>query len=149
MKWVDMPPVWLAAAIAVVGGLDRLLPFGTFGVLAATGPVLIGAGLILMLLAVAQMLRQRTTVIPRSQPARLVTGGVFRLCRNPIYLGDALVLAGVILWWDVPLALPVLPLFVLVITRRFILDEEARLRAGFGAGFEEWAAETGRWLPKT
>lgn len=146
-KWMDMPPVWLAGAIAVVWLLDRVLPFGSFGVLAVFGPVLIGAGLVLMGEAVGQMVRRRTTVIPKSQPAALVTGGVFRICRNPIYLGDAMVLAGLILHWGVPLALPVLPLFIWVITRRFILEEEALLRAGFGAEFATWAAKTGRWLP--
>lgn len=148
LKWVDMPPVWLAGAVALVWALDRLLPFGAFGVLAVFGQALVVAGLALMLAAVVQMVMRRTTIIPKSQPAALVTGGVFRLCRNPIYLADALVLAGLILHWDVPLALPLLPLFVWVITQRFILGEEAMLRAGFGAAFDDWAARTGRWLPK-
>ena len=148
LKWVDMPPVWLVGAIVVVRGLDRLLPWGAFGVLAVFGPVLIVAGLGLMALAVGQMVLARTTVIPKSQPAALVTGGVFRFCRNPIYLGDALVLGGLILHWDVPLGLPVLALFVWVITQRFILGEEAVLRTRFGAAFDAWAARTGRWLPR-
>jgi protein-S-isoprenylcysteine O-methyltransferase Ste14 len=148
LKWVDMPPVWLAGAIALVWALDRVWPIGVFGVLAVFGPVLVALGLALMVLAVGQMLRQRTTVIPKSQPAALVTGGVFRFCRNPIYLADAMILAGLILHWDVPLALPLVPLFVRVITQRFILGEEAMLRKGFGAAFEAWAAKTGRWLPR-
>ena len=147
-NWVDMPPVWLAGALAVVWLLDRGLPLGTFGVLAVFGPGLVLTGLFLMAVAVGQMVMRRTTVIPRSQPSALVTGGVFRLCRNPIYLGDALVLAGAILIWDVPVALPVLAGFVWVITTRFIRNEEAALRAAFGADFEVWAARTGRWLPR-
>ncbi len=147
LKWVDMPPVWLAGAIALVWVLDRTVPFGAVGGLASVGLPLVAAGLALMALAVAQMVFARTTVIPKSRPSALVTGGVFRLCRNPIYLGDAAVLTGLILHWDVPLAFPVLPLFAWVITRRFILDEEARLRSGFGSAFDDWAARTGRWLP--
>lgn len=147
LKWVDMPPVWLAGAIALVWALDRVLPLGAFGVLGVFGPVLVALGLGLMVLAAGQMMLRRTTVIPKSQPAALVSGGVFRICRNPIYLGDALVLAGLILWWDVPLGLPVLAGFVRVITRRFILAEEAVLRAAFGAAFDVWATRTGRWLP--
>lgn len=147
LKWVDMPPVWLAGAIVVVWGLDRAVPLGVFGVLGAFGPLLVVAGLGLVLGTVAQMAARRTTVIPKSAPTVLVTGGLFRLCRNPIYLGDAMVLAGLILWWDVPLALPVLAGFVWVITQRFILGEEAVLRAAFGTAFEDWAARTGRWLP--
>jgi protein-S-isoprenylcysteine O-methyltransferase Ste14 len=148
LKWVDMPPVWLAGAIALVWALDRVLPFGVFGVLGVFGQALIWAGLGLMGLAAGQMVLARTTVIPKSRPAALVTGGVFRICRNPIYLADAMVLAGLILHWDVPLALPVLPLFVWLITERFIKGEEAMLRAGFGTAFDDWAARVGRWLPK-
>lgn len=148
LKWVDMPPVWLAGALALVWGLDRVLPLGGFGVLAVFGPVLVAAGLALVLAAAGQMLLRRTTVIPKSQPAALVTGGVFRLCRNPIYLGDAMVLAGAILSWDVPLGVPVLIGFVWVIQTRFIMGEEAVLRAVFGAAFDAWAARTGRWLPR-
>jgi protein-S-isoprenylcysteine O-methyltransferase Ste14 len=44
------------------------------------------------------------------------------------------------------LALPLLPAFVWIITRRFILPEEARLRAAFGAEFDRWAARTPRWI---
>lgn len=110
------------------------------------GGALVVAGLALMLAAAAQMIAHRTTVIPRRQPSSLVTGGVFAFTRNPIYLGDALVLAGAILWWDALLALPLLPAFVVLITRRFILGEEARLRAGFGEAFTAWAARTPRWI---
>jgi protein-S-isoprenylcysteine O-methyltransferase Ste14 len=38
------------------------------------------------------------------------------------------------------------PLFVMIITRRFILGEEAVLRAVFGAAFDRYAAQTRRWL---
>jgi len=100
----------------------------------------------LMLLAVAQMALARTTFIPRRDPAALVVGGVFRVSRNPIYLGDALILTGAILYWGAWLALPLVPLFGVWITRRYILDEEARLRRGFGAGFDDWAARVPRWI---
>lgn len=147
MRSLDLPPVWLLGFLVLVWLLDPVLPWGLFG---PVGP-LVGAGLALigfglMGLALARMRRAGTTVIPRRDPEALVTDGVFRFSRNPIYLGDALVLAGAILWWDVPLAAPVLPLFMWIIQTRFILGEEARLRAAFGAAFEEWARRTRRWL---
>lgn len=145
--WIDLPPVWLAGFLALTVALDVIVPWKLFGPNAgAVGLALAGLGLTAMVAAVAQMAAHRTTVIPRRDPARLVTGGVFRISRNPIYLGDALVLAGAILWWDVPLAAPLLPVFMLVIQHRFILGEEARLRAGFGAEYAAWSARTRRWL---
>ncbi len=75
-----------------------------------------------------------------------MTAGCFAFHRNPIYLGDSLVLAGAVLWWDVPLAVPLVPLFMLVIQHRFILDEEARLRTAFGPEFDGLVAAHGRWV---
>ena len=114
--------------------------FGTLGL------TLIAAGLALMLAAVLTMAWARTTFVPRRNPTALVTAGVFRLSRNPIYLGDALVLLGAILWWGAWLALPLVPLFMIFITRRYIRDEEARLHAGFGAEYEAWSSQVPRWF---
>lgn len=144
---LDWPPVWLAGFLIVAWALQRVLPAGPFGGAGRlAGGLLGGAGVALMVAAAVQMAAARTTVIPRRDPAALVTSGVFRISRNPIYLGDALVLAGAILWWDLGLALPLVPAFVLIINRRFILDEEARLRAAFGPEFAAWARRTRRWL---
>ena len=147
MKVFDWPPVWLLAALGLVWGMDRAMPVSLFGAAGDwVGGVLILAGLGLMALAVAQMRLARTTFIPRRDPRVLVTGGVFAFSRNPIYLGDVLVLTGAVLWWDVPLALPVVLGFMAIIQARFILGEEARLRAHFGPEFDEWAGRTPRWV---
>jgi len=147
LKLLDLPPVWLLGFLVLARLLDWLLPWGLFGPAGRlAGAVLAVIGFGLMGLALARMRRAHTTVIPRRDPEALVTDGVFRFSRNPIYLGDALVLAGAILWWDAPLAAPLLPVFMLILQARFIRGEEARLRAGFGAAFEEWARRTRRWL---
>lgn len=146
-KLTDLPPVWLVLSLGLVWGLDRLVPWGLFGPQGGViGGALIGLGLLLMAVAAAQMLARRTTVIPKNDPAALVTDGIFRLSRNPIYLGDALVLFGLILRLDAPLALPLLPVFVWVIERRFILPEEKRLRTKFRQEFFRYTEKTRRWI---
>ncbi|WP_435259269.1 methyltransferase family protein [Thioclava sp. FR2] len=146
-KLTDLPPVWLALGLCLVWGLDQLVPWSLFGPGGRpVGALLIFTGLGLVLLAAAQMIRHRTTVIPKNDPSHLMTTGLFRLSRNPIYLGDAMILAGAILWWDVPHGVPVLIGFMALIQHRFILDEEDRLRAAFGDAFERWASRTGRWI---
>ena len=146
-KMIDLPPIWLAAFLAAVWAIGHWLPLPVFGALGdGLAVVLALAGLVLFGGAVARMMRARTTVIPHLQPQALVTGGVFRLSRNPIYLGDVAFLLAMILWRDVPLALPLVPAFVWVIRTRFILAEEARLRAAFGAEFDAWAARVRRWV---
>ena len=148
MKWIDLPPVWLAVFALASWGLAKAAPGLSFGGAWAqfAGGLLVGAGLILMALAVVEMRRWRTTVIPHMQASHLVTSGIFSRSRNPIYLGDALVLAGLILRWDAVLALPMVALFVWLIGHRFIAAEEARLRDRFGPAFERYCAGTRRWL---
>lgn len=147
MKWMDLPPVWLALSLAVVWGFDRMIPWALFGAGGRiAGGLLIGLGLLLIGAAAIQMLLRRTTVVPGRKPSSIVTSGVFRMSRNPIYLGDALVLAGAILWWDVAVGLPVLLAFMALIQSRFILPEEAGLRAGFGPEYAAWAAKVPRWI---
>ena len=145
---IDLPPLWLAlfAALALVQA--RALPIGGFGAWGdPLGAVLIGAGLLLMAAALAEFRRHRTTVIPHRSPGALITTGVYRLSRNPIYLADALILAGLCLRWDaLPALLLGVPAFVAVITARFIRPEEARLAAAFGPAYAAWAARTRRWL---
>jgi protein-S-isoprenylcysteine O-methyltransferase Ste14 len=147
LRRLDWPPVWTAAAVAAAWVGSAVLPWGILG---PAGPLLGGmlvlAGLSLMGVAAAQMVAARTTVIPRRAPSRLVTGGVFALSRNPIYLGDALVVAGACLWFQVPWALPMVAAFVWVIETRFIRGEEVALEAAFGPEFRLWAQRTRRWI---
>jgi protein-S-isoprenylcysteine O-methyltransferase Ste14 len=147
LKFLDLPPLWLLVALTSAKAISLMAPLAVFGVFGkGLGALFVLAGLALMGLAVLQMRAQGTSFIPRRDPAALVTRGVFRFSRNPIYLGDTLVLIGVILWWDAPLALIVVPVFTALIKKRFILDEEARLQRQFGPQFQAWQAETGRWI---
>ena len=143
MRNVDIPPLWLALALTISWGLSLL--WSVPG-LAGLGRVMIGAGGLLMTVAVLQMLRAHTSFIPRSDPKALVSTGVFGLSRNPIYLADVLVLTGAILLWGAMLALPVIPVFIALITRRYILQEEASLRSGFGAAADRYFATVPRWI---
>jgi protein-S-isoprenylcysteine O-methyltransferase Ste14 len=145
LSLADVPPVWLvgfAALTWIVGHLWPVaVPFGGFA-----GWALILAGVTSAVAAIAEMRRSRTTIIPRQDPSALVTSGLFRFSRNPIYLGAALVLAGLAILWHAPAALILVPVFVAVITKRFILGEESRLRTAFGPAFDAYAAGTRRWL---
>ena len=143
IREIDIPPFWLALALAASWALGQVWPMPG---LEGFGAALVVAGVGMMGLAVAGMVRARTTFVPRRDPAVLVTGGLFRVSRNPIYLADAMILTGAIVWWGAVLALPLVPVFILWITRRYILDEEARLRAAFGAQYEAWAAQVPRWV---
>ena len=149
MKWLDLPPVWLAGFVALAWAQAQFMPMGLGfdgAVSDLLGGVLVGGGVLLMLLAVVEMRKHRTTIIPHNTPSSLVQSGIFSRTRNPIYLGDALVLAGLILRFEAVLSLALIPIFVWVIERRFILPEEGRMRREFKADFARYERKTRRWV---
>ncbi len=148
IRWLDLPPVWLFAILTLSFMLGQVMPgmgFEGWGT-KAIGNGFVVIGVLLMGAAVVPFVLKKTSVIPRQKPKAFVKTGVYRISRNPIYLGDALVLTGCVLRWDVLPALLFVPLFVWIITTRFILGEEAGLRDVFGAEYENWAAQVRRWI---
>lgn len=141
LKWIDIPPMWLLAHLAVTFsfpfGLPRLTLFGA---------ALVCAGVALMVLALLEMRRHRTTPIPHMEAQALVTKGIFAFSRNPIYLGDVLVLAGVSLYLGSLVGANLILVLIWVLHVRFIAPEEARLKARFGADFDAFARQTRRWI---
>lgn len=142
----DYPPVWLAG-FGLAGWLaGKLAPHGPDWI-ASPGRALIVAGVLLMAWAAWTMHRARTTLDPHGHPSSLVTSGPFRLSRNPIYLADALILAGLCLAFRAPLAAPPLVAgFAAVISARFIRPEERRLAQAFPDAFQAYRRRTRRWL---
>ena len=76
----------------------------------------------------------------------LVTGGLFAHCRNPLYVGNILILAGLLIVWNSPLAYAVGVPFFLVGYVAIVAAEEAFLRGKFGAGYDAYCAAVPRWL---
>lgn len=147
LKWVDLPPVWLLGFVVIAWAQARYVPLGAFGPWGGMlGGVLILAGIGLAIAAAIEFRRHRTTVIPHMTPSAIVTTGVFSRTRNPIYLGDALILLGFVLRWDAVPSLVLIPLFIVLISRRFILGEEARLMREFPQEFGAYREATRRWL---
>jgi protein-S-isoprenylcysteine O-methyltransferase Ste14 len=152
MKILDAlipPPIVTAIAIACIWFANRT----GWGRVAWQVPhwlvgVLIGFALLLMLLAVIEMFRQRTTVNPLTpnRSSALVTNGIFKFSRNPIYLGDALLIAAAGLFFSNLVVIPVLVAFVAYINRFQIIPEECALQSKFAIAFGNYVGQTRRWL---
>jgi protein-S-isoprenylcysteine O-methyltransferase Ste14 len=145
--WLDWPQAWAAAALIaiwLIGQLPSLVGFGVFG--PGLSLACLALGLLLMVSAVMAMRRAATTVNPRRQPQALVADGVFGMSRNPIYLGDALILLAAVFWVNEVFALPVVAAFVWVINDRFIPIEEERLADAFGDPPAEYFQRVRRWI---
>ncbi len=87
-----------------------------------------------------------TTVKPFEESSHLITDGVFRISRNPMYLGMFLILIGLglILGSLIPFILPFI--FAVIIKRRFILMEEKMLLEKFGNEWLFYKNEVRRWI---
>ena len=115
--------------------------------LALAAAVVLGGGLI-ALAGVLEFHRAHTTVNPMApqKASALVTSGVYRITRNPMYLGMLLVLAGWAVWLGNAAAFVGLPLFVAVLNLLQIAPEERVLRERFGDAFTRYAARVRRWI---
>ena len=149
LKWIDIPPVWLAGFAALAWLQARYLPLGLSlggGWADFLGGLLVGGGLVLVALALLEFRRHRTTVVPHREAERLIRSGIFRRTRNPIYLADVMILAGLVLRWDAVLSLPLVPILLWVLEKRFVIPEENRLRRRFRADFARYCQGTRRWI---
>ena len=142
------PPLYYAAAL--VGGLllQRAIPLEVPipSVARPAGAVFLAAGLALNFAAVASVVIHKTTIVPHARVASLITVGVYRLSRNPMYTGLGVAVAGASLiahsWW--PLIL--LPA-ALVAVRKLVIDPEERyLIQRFGSDYDTYRAHVPRWL---
>ena len=106
------------------------------------------AGLASGAAGIAAFRRARTTLDPMKPQAAssLVTGGIYRVTRNPMYLGVLLVLVGWAVFLCAPWAFLGPLLFVAYMNRFQIGPEERALMARFGSGYAEYMSTVRRWL---
>ena len=142
------PPVYLLLAVFVMVGLHLALPFRHVipSGLRYLGIALLIAGLVLDVWAAGLFARAGTSVKPLQPSSALVTGGPYRLSRNPMYLGMVISLLGLGLWLGALTPFVIVPAFALFIEHRFIRREEAMMEATFGAAYAEYKNAVRRWI---
>jgi len=106
------------------------------------------AGAVTSALGVISFGRARTTVNPMKpeSSSSLVTSGIYRLTRNPMYLGFLLVLLGWAVFLSSILAFLFLPAFIVYMNHFQIEPEERALATLFGEAFAAYKARARRWL---
>ncbi len=143
-----MPPTYLFIAIVIMVALHFILPVTTIGqtLWKLVGIVPLAAGLILNLVADRDFKKHRTTVKPFEESTALITAGVYRLSRNPMYLGFELILIGVALFLGSLTPFAVVILFPLLMEALFIRAEEQMLAQQFGRSWLAYKEEVRRWI---
>lgn len=144
-----LPPVLFLGSIALGVVLGWLAPLS----LAAGGRLRVLLGLALIALGIgagvwtiAWMRRTKQDPDPRKPTPELIFAGPFRLSRNPIYVGMALVQAGAGLALGNVWVLLLLPPTLFVLVRYVIEREEAYLAHKFGEPYESYRRAVRRWL---
>ena len=142
------PPLLYLGALLLGLVAERFATLRSFGIdwslLVATGSLLFVSGTAIIL-AAAGLFRRLGTKVPPSQPTTLIaTTGPYRWTRNPMYLGMALIYAGLAIGFDRPVAFALLPLLPIAIQTQVITREERYLEAKFGDDYRRYKAEVRR-----
>ena len=153
MQWLELkiPPllVWLIFA-GVMLGVANATPGLSFTLAgsSAIALALVALGAAIAFAGVIVFRSNRTTVNPLTPSASscVVSGGVYRVSRNPMYLGFLLALAGWAVYLSNAGAALFLPAFVAYMTQYQIKPEERALREKFGSEFAQYMSRVRRWL---
>lgn len=142
------PPRIAMLLLALAATLHWLTPLGAIPVLpSAYLPVAIGlTGFVVMMWAWWQFKRNNVAICPTDRTTRLLTTGVYRLTRNPMYLGMVMMLAAVAIWiGTLPFVAAAIAYFV-IINFVFCPFEEDKLTTAFGDDYSRYRNRVGRWI---
>ena len=143
------PPFIFLAALAVGLALDALHPLEFVPrhfVTRLVGGCLVIGGLALSVAVVVHFRRAETPVTPLRETRRLVLSGPYRFSRNPDYLGQAMVTAGLGLLAGSGWVLLALVPALLLVRYAVIAREERYLEEKFGAEYRSFRSRVRRWL---
>ena len=143
-----LPPVYFLAAVVVMVLLHLLIPVMHIipGPWSLTGIALIILGIIPPLTGAVSFKNYGTTIKPFEISSALVTTGMHRYSRNPMYLGMVIILTDLAIALGTITPWIVIPLFVVVLTRRIIVIEEHMLSQRFGQAYTDYCKRVRRWV---
>jgi protein-S-isoprenylcysteine O-methyltransferase Ste14 len=143
-----LPPTYLLLALLLMLALHLFLPLGR--IIPApwnlAGLVPLAVGVRINLLADRAFRKAGTTVKPFEEPSTLLTDGVFRFSRHPMYLGFLLALIGVAALLRSLTPWIVVPVFGAWMEVAFVRHEESALAVAFGEQWESYKTRVRRWL---
>ena len=142
------PPLYLFASLATIIVLHLFLPGAK--IISAPwnllGVLLVAVGIVLNLMADKSFKESETSVKPLEESARLVTTGVFRLSRHPMYLGFVLILLGAAVLSGSMTPFLVVLVFLVFMDTVFIRFEEKKLAQTFGDAWLDYTHLVRRWI---
>jgi protein-S-isoprenylcysteine O-methyltransferase Ste14 len=110
------------------------------------GLLIVGFGIYLVLKSILLLRSHNTTIEPSGNPSSLVTQYPYNYSRNPIYLGDLLIVLGAAITLSSLSAFVAPIIFFIVVNNIVIPFEENRLQKNFGIDYERYKRSVRRWL---
>ena len=104
------------------------------------------AGFAIMMWAWWLFQKAETAICPTQFSSALVTSGIFRVTRHPMYLGMVMMMAGAALWFGTLPYYLAMVVFFLVINQVFIPFEEEKLVETFGKEYFSYRRKVRRWV---
>ncbi|MDF1809211.1 MAG: isoprenylcysteine carboxylmethyltransferase family protein [Phycisphaerales bacterium] len=143
-----IPPVWFLLSLIAIFLVARFVPSIVDVNIAwhYAGYIIIGAAIGIIIVCSLEFKKHQTTIHPSHTPTALIQSGPYSFSRNPIYLAMAIILIGCTIVLGNLVALPIVLVFVGVITLLFIEPEEKTLKAEFGVQYEHYCNSTHRWI---
>jgi protein-S-isoprenylcysteine O-methyltransferase Ste14 len=136
----------LFIVLAYLLGYFIRLPFAIPPVLQYFGLALTFIGFLLGIGAFMEFRKARTTLDPHGSVKHLVTSGIYRYTRNPIYLGFLLMVIGLPLNSGLIWGLVLAPFYMMTISRLVIEREEFYLEKKFKSQYTNYTSRVRRWL---
>ncbi|HEY7639272.1 MAG TPA: isoprenylcysteine carboxylmethyltransferase family protein [Steroidobacteraceae bacterium] len=143
-----VPPVYMVLALVAMIGLHTVLPLARLVAPPATwlGLVPLLVGIVITATAARAFSRAGTPIRPFERSTKLVTGGLYRYTRNPMYVGLTLILIGTWLLLGTASALLPIAIFIWIIQEGFIRGEERFLDEIFGEEYRGYKSRVRRWI---
>lgn len=143
-----VPPLWMLPCLALMALLHFLIPIAELlsYPLNLIGFIPIAASLLITGNAAKTLAREKTAIGPFAEPSHLVTSGIYRYSRNPMYLGMSLIMLGCAFFFGSLSALIPVFVYMIILQILFILPEEKRLEQHFNDEFIDFCSRTRRWL---
>lgn len=148
VKRFQLPPTYFNFSWIIMVILHLILPVYHFLVYPynLTGIIFILAGLWMNIWSSNIFKKSETTVKPFQTSSQLVTTGLYGYSRHPMYLGMVLALSGILLLLGSLSPILVLPIFIVLISRKFIIPEEKMLLDTFSNSYENYKKKVRRWI---
>lgn len=148
MKRTFLPPSYFNTSVILMIALHFIFPlksiipspYNYFGV------SLLLIGFLMNIWASEHFKKVKTTIKPFQESSYLITEGLFKYSRHPMYLGMVIALLGLFILLGSTTPIIIIPTFIWLITNKFILDEEKALEEKFGEQYLAYKKKVRRWI---